>query len=214
MHDYLENPSSGTWYHVEDFLTYGEWRPEGDVIMSDSLIGASQLDRFSSNKFLLNVHLISPKYLDLQNTGKRYSKNIVNPYVYIAKSGLPNAGLGLFASKTFKKKEIISVYIGKKLMGPTEDTNTSYVEIGDHIVDPLYDNKAPYFYWGAHIANDAIYKPENEAPTKREFKRPKKNNAKFKGLFLTAKVEIRPRQEIFAFYDLKKFKVPTNFAQV
>ena len=129
-------------------------------------------------------------------------KTVYKKWLSIKKSSFPNADNGLFAEKSFKKNEIICVYLGL--------INSPSFEIGDNeyligykkckIGLPRNLVTQSQFGLGAHFCNDATFGQRQISginPT-----RMKKNNARLEGVILRCdRDEIHPGNEICFNYN-------------
>ena len=87
----------------------------------------------------------------------RPTKETMLPWVSVRKSNIPNSGWGLFAEKTFKPGDIITVFCGRVFRGnKRDDTLVSFRRSNGTVVylDTRPQRGKRLFYFGAHLAND------------------------------------------------------------
>lgn len=140
---------------------------------------------------------------------------VIGNGVVVKPSTLPGAGLGLFASRPFKKNEIITEYVGRIISkteavhithaDPARATHFCALSLNHSVIDGL---RTPVVgMGGASFANDSNkHPPYNSRFYTTEKPMPKlpdhrTGNLELKRLFLKAKQNIEANDEIFVDYQ-------------
>lgn len=164
-----------------------------------------------------NNYCFRHAYQHTKKVSCRDTKNAVSTIghgVIVKTSTIPNAGLGLFASKNFKKNELITEYDGKIIDkktakqkqrdNPSSTFHFVALSLGNSVIDGI---KIPIpNRGGASFANDSI----NNPPYNSKFFRTTKvmpdladqrsGNLELTRLFLKALRDIAKGEEIFVDY--------------
>ena len=197
-HDWLKK--GGKMENILKILQYSTWKPQGSGISPMSHVRKHNL--FEAEEMKLCITL--SKSIHESNKGCVTHKTCVD-WLIVKKSTI-NAScfdktdnmLGLFSARTFKCKEIISIYIGDKIDIMSNKYSYKY---GNTIVTINDEKNIPY-YWGCHFSNDLLFgKSKQEKEQYMKNKKNRQNNAEFVGLMLVATGMIRVGQEIFTNYD-------------
>ena len=137
--------------------------------------------------------------------GKRESENDVHKWVSIRKSKLVDSGFGLFTETSFKKGDIITVFVGNLITGPkpNSDRYVSYTKKDSmvvHLDTRRRDITCPFF--AAHFANDPSWgKTPEEIAAMTKARNAKGWNAKIvKNMRIEATQDIRKNVEIYLKY--------------
>ena len=90
----------------------------------------------------------------------RATEHTLQKWVSVRKSQFENSGFGLFAEKTFKTDDIITVFAGRLYSNNSRhgDTCLSFRKINGEVVhlNTMEDN-THHLYFGAHYANDPTF---------------------------------------------------------
>ena len=113
------------------------------------------------------------------------------PWIEVKKSNLVKAGWGLFASRDFKKDEIISVYLGADCRGKDDSDSDYLYRFQDRDGQGGIGSGHPPWL-GAHFVND---------PTLSKPPRPRVNAMIGKDYRMIAKYRINKGYEIFIDYQ-------------
>ncbi len=146
---------------------------------------------------------IQPKLLDPRMIKTVFKLDGID-YVSTQESNISDAGIGLFAEKSFKKDEIIGVYFGEYVEDTKNGSESGYQFL--HMDVPLLDDGGQERYFGCHFINDPEWK-EKSTMKNRASKRNKKmkRNAYLGNDYkLIASKEIKKGEEIFISYNYSR----------
>jgi hypothetical protein len=194
IEDHIERPSQNADEYKET-MEHGHWIAHSEPIQACSKYDDGFLYAEKIVKLELTLHLKKVSEHSIRKNKYRDTFSTVKPWVHIKKSHIIGANVGLFASKTFLKGDIISVYLGTRKQ---HGQPTIYsLEHRNKIIDPS-DGDDKLLYWGAHFANDAKHDKFKDGKKTRNLI----NNARFKGIKVIATTLIRPGCEILLAYNI------------
>ena len=148
--EYMEKGTKQALDVVREFDEFVLWEPVGPRISAFDPLP----DKGPYEKYVMSLCKFKKKHL---RDGKRESENDVRKWVSIRKSKLADSGFGLFTETSFKKGDIITVFVGNLITGPkpNSDRYVSYTKKDStvvHLDTRRRDVTCPFF--AAHFAND------------------------------------------------------------
>ena len=191
---YLENGTDDTYNDIINVADYTIWNATSPPL--------SQFDEIQKEgEYEGYVMSLCKCRSSLLRNEVRASEDTLKKWVSVRKSQLDKSGFGLFAEKTFKPNETITVFAGR--LSPSNkthvDTCLSFKRSDGQIVhlNTNKDNKSR-LYFGAHYANDPMFGIDEEKIAKMTSAR---NVLKFNAVIddsmcIVATKEIRKNCEI------------------
>lgn len=166
------------------------WERSTDVTSLDTVTSTS------SN----NIKYVLCAKTQVEDLGARYAEGRVR-LLSIRPSLIPGAGLGVFAEKTFRPNERITVYLGDSCQSnPDDDHEKSPYKLWINSNISIDVNKEPQvLLLGAHLINEIEYFKQ-----KRGIGRPPMNNCKFEKFEIIAKRKIIIGNELHLDYGIKE----------
>ena len=200
MVEYMEKGTKQALDVVREFDEFVLWEPVGPRISAFDPLP----DKGPYEKYVMSLCKFKKKHL---RDGKRESENDVRKWVSIRKSKLADSGFGLFTETSFKKGDIITVFVGNLINGPkpNSDRYVSYTKKDStvvHLDTRRRDVTCPFF--AAHFANDPSWgKTPEEIAAMTRARNTKGWNAQIqKDMRIVAMQDIRKNVEICLKYRL------------
>ena len=143
---------------------------------------------------------IQPKLLNARMIKTVFKLDGID-YVSTQESNINDAGIGLFAEKTFRKEEIIGVYFGDYVADIENGSKSGYQFL--HMDVPILPDGAQERYFGCHFVNDPTFNgvSKKKNPNSKRNKKMKINAYLGNDYKLIASKEIKKGDEIFISYN-------------